>query len=231
MKRTGLLIVFIMSSVLLYGQQEMEVELEAFNKIKIFGSLEVQAKEGKQAHIKFISDKIPLSEVDFSIEDSTLSIKLTAKLFKDEKMYAELVYPALEEITLNASAKMEIDGMIVQPVFVATVSSGSELRFKCNVDHIELNAYQGAQIVTKGEAKEVNAFANTGGIISATELIAKKADVKFNTGGRGELTVENELKARVTIGSHFSYFGSPEKQDIKSSLGGNISAWDAEENK
>jgi hypothetical protein len=231
MKNIGVLVVFILSSVFVYGQQEMEVELEAFNKVKIFGSVEVQAKQGEEGHIKFISNKIPLSDIDFSVEDSTLSIKLTAKLFKDEKIYAELVYPGLEEVTLNASAEMEIAGIIVQPAFNATVSSGSELQFKCDVDYVELNAYQGAHIMTKGQAKEVVAFANTGGIISATELVTQKADVKFNTGGKGELTVEEELKARVTMGSHFSYFGRPDKLDVKSSLGGNISAWDAEEQK
>lgn len=228
MKRVGLLVVFVIASVFAFAQQEMEVELEGFNKIKLFGSLAIEAKQGDKNHVKFISDKIPLSEIDFAVEDSTLSIKLTSKLFKEEKVYVELVYQHVDEMVLNASAEMELNTTVNQPRFLATVSSGSELRFRCDVDNLELNAYQGAQIVTKGATNEATVFANTGGIVSATELTTKKADVKFNTGGRGELTVEEQLKARVTMGSHFSYFGLPEKEDIKTSLGGNISAWDKE---
>lgn len=228
MKRVVLLLGFILFSIVTYAQQEMEVELEGFNKIKVFGSLDIKATNGDKNQVKFISDKIPLSEIDFAIEDSTLSIKLTSKLFKDEKIYAELIYQNIDEVVLNASAEMEIGTLVEQPEFLATVSSGSELRFKCAVEHLELNAYQGAQIVTKGNASEVIVFANTGGIVSATDLITKRADVKFNTGGRGELTVKQELKARVTMGSHFSYFGLPPNEDLKTSLGGDISAWDKE---
>lgn len=228
MRTLGLGIVMILFSLSVMGQQEKEWYPEAFNRIKLFGNIQIEATQADSNKVKFISDRIPLSELSYAVEDSTLSIKLTSKLFKDDKIYIELSYEHLKEVVLNASARMEIVSRIQQPAFIATVSTGGEVHFKADVEDMELNAYQGGQIVTKGTAQNLEAYANTGGILSATELKVKKADVKFNTGGKGEITVKDELKARVTMGSHLSYFGVPAKLDVKATLGGNISAWDEE---
>jgi hypothetical protein len=82
--------------------------------------------------------------------------------------------------------------------------------------------------LVEGETDTLEGYANTGGILTGTDLICQKADIKMNTGGKGEITVKNELEANINTGSDFSYFGTPEVKDVSTALGGSVSAWDEE---
>jgi hypothetical protein len=227
-KRLFLGTMLLVVPVLLHAQEIADRKFDDFDEIRIFGNFSVVMEPGTENNVHIESKDVSLDEIETELEGKELKIKMTSKLFKDPDVFIRVTYQSLESITTLADAEVEFKKPIVQDVFNIKATSGSHIMLEANCKNIEVKAYQGGQVQIKGKTEQFDGYINTGGILSGTDLVCKKVNVKLNTGGKGELTVKEELEARVNTGSDFSYYGTPESKKVSTSLGGNISAWDEE---
>ena len=91
-----------------------------------------------------------------------------------------------------------------------------------DVSKAELAVSTGGEIYVSGEAKNVDASINTGGIIEAQKLIASQANVSVKAGGEASIYASDYIKADVTAGGDILIYGSPKNQKKKTTLGGTI---------
>jgi len=213
-----------------YSQDIEDRKVEEFNEIRVFGKLKVLMVPGTENNVHIESKNVNLDEIDTEVEEKELKIKMTSKLLKSERpdVFIRVTYNNLKGITALADAEVEFDKPIVQDSFRIKATSGTNVTLTLDTRFLEIRAYQGGKVLVEGETDTLEGYANTGGILTGTDLICQKADIKMNTGGKGEITVKKELEAKINTGSDFSYFGTPEVKDVSTALGGNVSAWDEE---
>jgi len=228
LKKNLILLVFILLPFYITAQGFQEREVEAFSELKIFGNIKASLKIG-EPKVRIETEGIDPDIIKTEVKDGELHVRLRKGLFKkDEKIFVEIYFQDLDALTTLADADVQVEKPIIQPVFKLKATSGSHVKMAIESENFEIKAYQGGQGEIIGETDTLNAYVNTGGILSATDLIVQRANVKMNTGGKGEITVKEKIKARINTGSDFSYFGKPDNKDINTFLGGTVSAWDEE---
>jgi len=201
-------------------------ELKDFNSIRLAGQITAFLIPGDENKIYIESKDVEVEKINTSVEDNELTVKLLSHLFKNPTVYVEITFKELEEIKAMADAEVNFKKPVVQNKFQIKSTSGANIELKTDTRKLSLDAFQGGQVVIKGKTDSLEAYINTGGILSGTDLVCQRAEVKVNTGGKAEITVKEMLEASVNTGANFSYYGTPPVENVSKSLGGTISAWD-----
>ncbi len=226
-KTTGLVIVIALLSVQFsFAQKISERKLKDFNSIRIVGQINVELVQGDENKIYLESEDVEVEKMTTKIKDGELLLKVLSHLFKDPAIYAKITFKKINKISANADADVLFEDPVIEKDFTIKSTSGAKIELKIDSENVNLSAFQGGQVLIAGDADTLDAYVNTGGILSGTDLNCKNAKIKMNTGGKGEITVEKSLNASINTGADFSYFGTPDKTDVSTSLGGKVSAWD-----
>lgn len=221
--------VFIFTVLSVYGiAQKSEIrDVQSFDKIDVFGNLEVIMEQGEKEELRIESKLVEPSEVSVDVKDKLLKIKISENLFEDKivaRVYIK--YKEIREISSNTSAEIILKNTVKGDKLFLTATSGGRITLNVDLNAIDIDIYQGANIDITGKTKIQETYVNTGGILSGSKFISKEAFVKMNTGGQAEIEVTERIEASINTGANLSYFGKPKQKDIKTSLGGKITAWD-----
>lgn len=230
MKKWMIGILTLMIPLMSYSQAIKDEDVKDYDNVRIFGKMTVVMVPGTENKVHVESEDVNLDQIKINVEEKELKIKMTEKLLQSKRpdVFVRITFNDLKGITALGDADVEFEKPIVQDSFMVKSVSGSNIALSIDTKKLDLDASQGGKVEIDGEADELEARVNTGAILTGTDLNCQKVDIKLHTGGKGELTVKKELKANVNTGSDFSYFGTPEKKDVKTVLGGNVSAWDEE---
>lgn len=197
-----------------------------FNKLEVWGNFKIELVQADSNAIFIDSKIVPSDEIVSEIKNGVLKIKTKSNLFKETTLNIKINYKSIAQVKANASAELNFLNPVIQDDIKIEAIGGARVILTAELKNTDLTAYQGGQIDIKGKASTASLFANSGGIISATNLIIDDAKINLNTGGQAEITVNKKLVARVNTKSRLSYFGKPEIEEIKASLGATISKWD-----
>jgi hypothetical protein len=226
-RRLNLLIaISLFSAFAGFSQKIADRELNEFKSVKIVGQIQTVLTPGDENKIHIEAEDVEVEKITTEIEDEELTVKLLKHLFKDPTIFVKITYKSIEEVNALADAEITFDKPIIQPNFKLKSSSGAKIELSVDTKLFDVEAFQGGQVVVKGETENLNGYVNTGGILSGTDLKCNRVNIRLNTGGKGELTIKDYLEASVNTGADFSYYGVPSKKDVSKSLGGTISAWD-----
>jgi len=229
MKNKGVIVIVLLLTLGIFSLRAQNTDirvLSPFNKIIITGNMKVELIKGNKEEVKIVSNYINPKDIVTELSNNTLKIKMMSNLFNKSDIDVFITYKNLEGITANASANIVIKDTIITNNFVAKATSAAQIELITNIESIEFNVYQGAQIIVSGNVDKQESYVNTGGILSATNLQCNKVFIKLNTGGKAEVVAKEEIEATINTGADLSYFGKPEKETITNKLGGTISKWD-----
>jgi len=219
------LIVFIANA-----QKSEKRVIESFDKLDVYGNIEVEMVLSDTESIDIFTTNVDPSEVNTEIEDKLLKIKMKSNLFDDDvKVQIILKYKEIREITANAAAEVIVKNVIKGDKLFATATSGGRIKMQVELNAIDLKSYQGSHIDISGKTILQESFVNTGGVLAGPDFSSDEVFIKMNTGGKAEIIVNKSLEANVNTGASLNYFGTPEKENIKTNLGGKINAWDKKE--
>lgn len=202
-------------------------ELDSFNKIEVFGNIDVEMKLGNKETLKFKTYKIEQEKVSIKVVDNTLKISLKSKLLdEDVKVKVYITYKEIVGIRSDAGAEIRIIDRIVGDRLLAEAANGGRILMKVRIELLELKLFQGAHIDISGACLKQKSFVNTGSVLSATNLESEEVNIRMNTKANAEITANKKIEAKVNSGSRLSFFGTPEEESLKTTLGGEISKWD-----
>lgn len=219
--------IFLAGSLIGNAQTREKREIESFDKIDVFGNMKVIMKEGKQETVEIFAKKVAIDQIDISVNDKRLKIKMKSNLFdEDVEVKIYVTYKEIREISTNGAAEIIINDIIKTDKLFIDATSGARVKLQVDLNAIDLKVYQGAHIDISGKSLLQESFVNTGGVLSGSNFASNEVFIKMNTGGKAEVIVNQSLDASVNTGASLNYFGNPEKQNIKSTLGGKINAWD-----
>jgi hypothetical protein len=224
-KRCILLLLVMLPPLLADGQEVANRKVQPFERVRIFGKMTVHMKPGTEPGVHIEARGVSLEKIKTSVDDGELRLKLS-KIFSSPEVYVEITHQELERIKALGDAEVVFEKPMVARSFNIESTMGSVVELAIDSELLDMKAYQGGQVLVKGSTDTLDAYVNTGGILSGTDLVCQRAEVRMNTGGKGEVTVEEELEASINTGSDFSYFGTPPVTKVSTSFGGTVSAWD-----
>ncbi len=219
--------IFILIVFYANAQKSEKREIESFDKLNVFGNIKVEMILSDTESINIFTTNVDPSEVETEIKDKLLKIKMKSNLFdEDVKVVVVLKYTEIREISSNAAAEVNVKNVIKGDKLFATATSGGRIKLHVELNAIDLKSYQGAHIDISGKTIIQETFVNTGGVLSGSDFSSDEVFIKMNTGGKAEIIVNKSLDANVNTGASLNYYGKPEKENIKTTLGGKINAWD-----
>jgi len=205
------------------SQQIQTRNIGAFDKIDVYGSIDLELKKGNKEFIEMESSNIDLTEVKTSLEGKTLSISYSGKLFKkDKQIKMTLTYRELREVKGNGGAQITNLSIFSGDRLIITEGTGSSFSSAIKLRSLMAEVGEGALISLEGTVgtQEINATAK--GVYDAFGLVSDSSFVKSNTGGRCKLNVKSLIDAAASTGGYIGYKGKPKIERVKSTLGGEI---------
>lgn len=226
LKRYVFLLILSLLPFFIMAQGFQKREVKSFSELRIFGNIKAVLITG-EPRVMIETKNIDPDNIKTENKNGELKVRLRKNLFKKgKKVFVKIYFQDLDALTTQADAEVEIEDPLIQPVFTLKATSGSHVKMAIESENLKVKAYQGGQGQIKGKTDTLEAYVNTGGILSSTDLVVQYANINMNTGGKGEITVNKKLKARINTGADFSYYGKPEIKDVNTSLGGTVSDWD-----
>lgn len=217
----------ILSLFLANAQQNVMREIDSFNKIEVFGNIEVEMKLGNKETLKIKTYKVEQEKVSIKVVDNTLKISLKSKLLdEDVKVKAYITYKEIVGIRSDAGAEIRIIDRLIGDRLLAEAANGGRILMEVRIELLELKLFQGAHIDISGACLKQKSFVNTGSVLSATNLESDEVNIIMNTKANAEIIANKKIEAKVNSGSKLSYFGNPEEESLKTTFGGEISKWD-----
>jgi len=222
-----LTVIFLTGSLILNAQTREKREIESFDKLDVFGNMNVIMKQGKKETVEIFAKNVAIDQIDISVNDRLLKIKMKSNLF-DEDVEVKIIvtYKEIREISTNGAAEIIVNDVIKTDKLFVDATSGARVKIQVDLNAIDLKVYQGAHIDISGKTLVQESFVNTGGVLAGPNFKSDEVYIKMNTGGKAEIIVNQLLDANINTGASLNYFGTPEKNNIKTTLGGKVNAWD-----
>jgi hypothetical protein len=225
-----IVVFFVLFTFMSFAQKKDKRNLVSFNKLEVFGNIEVEMILSDIESIDIFTTNVDPSEVETIVKDKLLKIKMKSNLFDDDvKVKIILRYKEITDISSNAAADINVKDLIKGEKLFLTATSGGRIKLKVELKTINIKSYQGAHIDISGTVGLQESFVNTGGVLSGSDFSSDEVLIKMNTGGKAEIVVNKSLDANVNTGASLNYFGTPATENIKTTLGGKINAWDKKE--
>lgn len=228
MKKIALSVLCSILLVSVYGQKEVR-EVKSFDKIAAFGNLKIELIKGNKEEVIIESDDVDTEDITTEVNDLKLEIRMTANLFdEDDEAKITITFKELREIKAHAGVNIFMRETLKADKLTVTATSGGYIEMNVNLNAVRTETTQGGHIDLRGSAKTQESLAFAGGILTASELQCDEVYINMNTGGQADVVANKLLNAKVTSGASLTYYGTPEKQELSTALGGRISSWNKE---
>jgi hypothetical protein len=223
MKKNFLLTALAVVSTTCFSQKSEIRNIETFDKITAFGSIEIFLEKGNKESIRLESESVDLSEVKVKMDGKTLKLSTAEMLFSSRReVKVTLTYRELRGITLRAGASLYDTSVISGDKLEIIAGSGASLNLKLQVNALQISVGQGANAGLAGKCTTQEVDVTTGGLYDAYYLKCDNTYVNANTGGTAKVSATLTLDASASTGGGISYRGNPVIKNNKSSLGGSV---------
>ncbi len=166
-------------------------DVESFANVLVKGAADVSISIGDPQSLVVETDDNLLALLETEVSGDTLEVGFRDRASPKVGPAVAIVVPALEGITVDGSAEIEIDEM-----------RGGNVAFTINGS---------AAVHASGTVDRVDVDVSGSGDVRLFELQAEEAEVSISGSGDAELHVRRSLSASVTGSGHVVYEGEPEE--------------------
>ncbi len=195
--------------------------LPSFDKVEIFGKLNVRLEKSGSDSILIKSDNYDVDKVKFEVEENTLKIRLLDEFPGAIKVDITVKFKQIISLIVGGGSKVYNYGTIEGPDFNVEGKSGCELDLLVKADSVKVLVNKGAFVRLTGENNYLNLKTNTGGDFRSTKMTNKET-VAIMNGGTAEISCTEYLQATVRLGASLKYIEQPRKIEKKVKLKGTI---------
>jgi len=181
-----------------------EIDLEAFNEIRVSDVFEVKISFGKERSVKLRIDDNLFDSIGLRIWDKRLAVKFDQRICPSQRPKLDIVMPSLIAMDVSGAVDTRINHFSGDS-FEFELSGAGSLRIDGKVDSLKL------QVSGAGDIK-------------ARNLVAKNADVDLSGAGSADIHVTEKLVAEVSGVGSVKYWGDPKHTSKEVSGIGSIHA-------
>lgn len=205
-----------------FAQQTAVYTLNEFDKLRVWGEFKVFLVKGDSLSAKVETQGIPASDIAINVIGKTLEVKLKGKLYDRVSASVYITYNELRDISVSAAASVSFQDTLKAEKVSINVNTSSEFDGALIAQTADITVGQGSTVRLRGSVSSYEVKVNTGGILSAIDLISPQTYVKVNTGATAKVYASTLIDANVSTGGSLTYTGNPEQKKIKTLVGATI---------
>lgn len=225
--KTAVASVALMSAATMVSADEVAEEMrdvEAFTKVKLEGSMDVEVKVGGKQSVKVIADSDIIEYLRTRVHGGELEIDIKRNngqrsIFRNiKKLKVEITVPSLEGAEVHGSGDMWIENVKADDFDLEVHGSGDAILEDADIKNLEVGLQGSGDIEMDGKCDDVRIELQGSGDIKGDKMKCKSADVMLQ--GSGDIDVFASDSADVTVrgSGDVSVAGKPDK--IKSRVRG-----------
>jgi len=210
----------VLSAATMVAADEISEEMrdvDAFTKVKLEGSMDVEVKVGGEQSVKVIADSDIIEYLRTRVHGGELEIDIkhesgTRKLFRRvKKMQVIITVPSLEGAEVHGSGDMIVEDAQAEKFVLEVHGSGDAVLENAKVETLEVELQGSGDIEVDGSCEDVRVELQGSGDVKATKMHCKAADVMLQ--GSGDVDVYATYSADVTVrgSGDIRVEGKPEK--------------------
>jgi hypothetical protein len=234
MKRFLLLFIISVSGTCLSAQKTINDANTEKRPIGSFHGLEVSTgitlilTEGTSEEVAVSASKPEYRDkIVTRVDNGILKIYYENKLNLDSKkekkeLRAYVSYKALDEITVNTGAELEIDGTLKSKVLTIHVNTGGTLQGTIAATDLKVDQNTGSVVTISGETNTLDIHGDTGSMFKGIDLKTGNCTATVTTGAGIYITVLKELNVKANTGGYLKYKGPAVIIDVKNNTGGSV---------
>lgn len=216
------LIILITFAIPLYGQNRLTADLQEFSALSVSGGINVELIPSERHEMSITARNGQPEEVRYEIKNGELSIKVRPDFNQDDEVKVKLPYTGLVRIEATSgsviNSRYDLKGMDLE----LRAASGGKIELTVEVNSIEAEVTQFADIIVYGKARTQNVSAGTGGNYLAYDLVCDDTFVKATSGAQAKVVARRNIDATAASRGFIGYIGDPSGTYTKTSLGGEI---------
>lgn len=198
-----------------------------YDRIAVTGMMDVQLVGGKEGKIDLEGESNLLEHIETEVSNGTLKISVEKGInLQPSRNYPiKIVVPFedLDAVTLTGSGHIRGSDVISARNFKVTVTGSGNMNLNLDVEELKGTITGSGDVKLKGKARHLDCTVTGSGDFLAYDLRTQTTNASVTGSGDIEVSVENDLQARVSGSGDIRYKGNPEKQNFKTSGSGSVS--------
>ncbi len=197
-----------------------------YDRISVTGKMEVQLIAGKEGRIDIEAESnlMEFIETEVSGNHLKISVKKGVNLQPSRNHPIKLVVPfeTLEALALTGSGHIRNTDVIKARDFKVSVTGSGNMNLNLVTENLSGSLTGSGDVKLTGRTKDLKCSVTGSGDFLAFDLKADNVEANVTGSGDIEISVSNELNARISGSGDISYKGNPEKQNFRTTGSGKI---------
>ncbi|PCH77769.1 MAG: DUF2807 domain-containing protein [Flavobacteriaceae bacterium] len=221
----NLIVLFFLTSTVLFAQDSSIKMLGDFNTIKVFNGLTVNLISADNAGIQLVGDKS--DDVVYKNNNGMLKVSMKFPETFNAKDVTVTVYYTddLHTIDANEGSLVQSSDVLKRQNIELRVQEGAHINLDINTKYLTLKAISGGILTLDGKTTNQTVEVTTGGVYEGYNLTSVHTDILCTTGGQAGVNVSEDLDANVRFGGAVTYKGKPNSIKKNKFIGGKIKAY------
>lgn len=176
-------------------------DVEAFTKVSLQGSMDVEVRVGKEQSVKVIADADVLEYLETRVRGGELRIDLDCDgaraCRRIHKLEVQITVPSLEGAEVHGSGDMYIENVKADRFDLEVHGSGDAIVNGAELSRLDIDLQGSGDIQIEGSCNEVRMDLQGSGDIDAGDMQCKDAEVSVH--GSGDVEVHASASADVSV--------------------------------
>jgi hypothetical protein len=207
-----------------YAQNSETRNLKSFSEVHVGGAFDVVLAKGDKESVNIESSTLELDKIETEVEGKSLKVRLKKGTYRNTgNIKIHITYRDLTAIHSSGSSNVVCNSPIQADDFqLHTSGSGKVKLASLTTNALDIHNSGSSNVDLAGSAKRQNISISGSSKINAFDLKCEESKVSISGSGDVNISVSQNLEARVSGSGDIRYKGDPNIRDVRVSGSGNI---------
>lgn len=193
------------------------VTTQAYNAIKVSGSMDVFLKKGKEGTIDIAAEDNVMDRVVVESDGETLiiSMKNNTSLLNTKTIKITVPVEEISEITLRGSGDIESADLLKTDSMSLGISGSGEIDLLIEANTLEANIHGSGDMELSGKVADVLIESTGSGNFEGKKLVADNAEINISGSSDATIFANKILKVSIQGSGSVLYAGNPNTDAVK----------------
>ncbi len=204
--------------------------IAAFHAIKVSTGIQLILKQGgTDAVAVSASDKEARDRIKTEVVNGVLKIYFDNKEnwwngfnMVNKHLTAYVSFKNIDKLSGSSGSHIQVDGSITAGGLGIDLSSGAHFNGDIRATGLSVDQSSGSHMTVRGQVQTLTVQTSSGAHFLGFDIAAGKCNADASSGGKIEVTVNNELAAEASSGGHVDYKGAGVIRKLSTSSGGHV---------
>ena len=198
--------------------------LRDFSRLELRGAYKVIIHESSDSRVEIEASEKAKSELEASVDGSTLVVEMEDHWFKHlkEEIILHIYADRLESIDVAGATEMTNEGTLHGESLDIEVSGAGKINLNVELEDLDAEITGAGQYITRGTTESVQFEIAGAGDVAAFDLIASHVEVEISGAGSAKVHATESLSTQISGAGNVVYDGNPSNTSQQISGAGSV---------